>query len=75
MTVKELIEKLSELDPELHVFTHAYEGGYNDIKISDIKEIALNVYSEWYYGKHEEVALLSLSVKKENKKVVQGIIL
>ena len=32
MTVKELIEKLSELDPELHVFVPGYEGGYHYLK-------------------------------------------
>jgi len=32
MTVKELIKHLSELDPELPVFTYGYEGGYNDLE-------------------------------------------
>ncbi len=29
MTVKELIEQLIQLDPDLHVFTQGYEGGYD----------------------------------------------
>ena len=53
MTVKELIEKLQTLDPDLHVFVSGYEGGYEDVGISPIKEIALNYHTEWYYGKHE----------------------
>jgi len=55
MTVKELIEKLQQLDPELHVFVDGYEGGYDDVAVSEVKEIALNVHSEWYYGKHDNV--------------------
>jgi hypothetical protein len=43
MTVKELIEKLSELDQELHVFIPGYEGGYNYAEISEVKNICLNV--------------------------------
>ena len=30
MTVKELIEQLQQLDPDLHVFVRGYEGGYDD---------------------------------------------
>ena len=55
MTVKELIEQLQQLDPELHVFVDGYEGGYDDVAVSEVKEIALNVHSEWYYGKHDNV--------------------
>ena len=29
MTVKELIEQLQTLDPDLHVFVRGYEGGYD----------------------------------------------
>jgi len=53
MTVKELIEKLQQLDPELHVFVDGYEGGYDDVAISEVKDIALDVHKEWYYGKHD----------------------
>jgi hypothetical protein len=53
MTVKELIEQLQQLDPELNVFVDGYEGGYDDVVISEIKNIALDVHNEWYYGKHD----------------------
>jgi hypothetical protein len=53
MKVKELIEKLQQLDPELHVFVDGYEGGYDDVGISEVKNIALDVHEEWYYGKHD----------------------
>ncbi len=34
MTIKELIEKLQQLDPDLHVFTTGYEGGYHYAGVS-----------------------------------------
>ena len=43
MKVKELIEQLSTLDPELHVFVPGYEGGFNDAgPVSVIKSFALD---------------------------------
>ena len=71
MTVKELIEKLQQLDPELHVFVDGYEGGYDDIAISEIKDIELNVHEEWYYGKHDNVD----DSKITDNPIVKGIIL
>lgn len=72
MTVKQLIEQLQQLDPDLHVFVRGYEGGYDDASpIINIKEIALDYHTEWYYGKHEDAD----EVNKENYKIVKGIIL
>jgi hypothetical protein len=75
MKVKELIEQLSKLDPELHVFVPGYEGGFSYAgPVSDVKHFALDVYKEWYYGKHEE-----LSDPNDNKfmdhTIVEGVIL
>jgi hypothetical protein len=53
MTVKELIDQLSELDPELHVFVAGYEGGFHYAKMSNIQDIYLNVNPEWFYGPHD----------------------
>ena len=64
MTVKELIERLSKIeDQEVMVMVRGYEGGYNDIVIGNgieditpaIIHVALDVNTEWYYGKHERV--------------------
>lgn len=75
MTVKELIEKLSELDPELHVFTHGYEGGFHYVnEITEPQNFSLNWYTEWYYGPHE----LTESVREEFRpqhQQVKGIVL
>ncbi len=55
MKIKELIQKLSELDQELYVFTEGYEGGFKDIN-SNFPEtdVYLNVHDEWWYGPHDK---------------------
>ena len=53
MTVKELIEQLTGLDPELHVFVAGYEGGFHYAKMSNVQDIYLNVNPEWFYGPHD----------------------
>jgi hypothetical protein len=52
MKVRELIEHLSTLDPELTVFVPGYEDGFRYASSSDVKEFCLNVNTEWYYGPH-----------------------
>lgn len=76
MTVKELIEQLQTLDPDLHVFTTGYEGGFEDVvQVGNVKEFALNVHEEWYYGKHEEADILYYVPDKTKYTIVKGIIL
>jgi hypothetical protein len=76
MTIKELIEQLQQLDPDLHVFTRGYEDGfeYAELKETSI-EMALNYYDdEWWYGPHQ----LTHRLKNEDKDkyiTVKGIIL
>ena len=64
MTVRELIERLSQIeDQEVRVMVKGYEGGYNDMVIGNgidnntpaIHYMALDVNEEWYYGTHERV--------------------
>lgn len=64
MTVRELIESLSKIeDKEIRVMTRGYEGGVNDMVIVNgiedntpaIVHVALDVNTEWYYGRHERV--------------------
>lgn len=57
MTVRELIDKLSQIEnQETRVMINGYEGGVNDINnIASIVDVALDVNDEWYYGKHERV--------------------
>ncbi len=75
MKVKELIEKLQELDPETRVMTSGYEGGYKDANVSDVCEIALNVHTEWYYGPHEDPDDTYSVPDKSQYQIVKAIIL
>ena len=72
MKVKELIEVLSQLDPELMVVVAGYEGGVNEVDTYGLCDIELNVNDEWYYGKHE---MLAEGDKPRNKDstIVKGV--
>lgn len=59
MTVEELIAELQKHDPKLQVIRSGYEGGVDDIDCVSAAKIALNVNTEWYYGKHETVDSMS----------------
>ncbi len=76
MIVKELIEQLQQLDPDLHVFVQGYEGGYDDVgPISNVMDIALDVHTEWYYGKHEDADTAYYVPDKDKYTIVKGIVL
>ena len=68
MTVKELIEQLQTLDPDLHVFTDGYE---DVVSVGNIREIALNYHDEWYYGPHVDAE----AEHKDSFEIVKGVIL
>ena len=48
MIVKELIEYLQTIDPELKVFVKGYEAGYNDVNTINHEDMVLNVNNIWY---------------------------
>ena len=77
MTVKQLIEELSKIeDQDLRVMTSGYEGGFDDLEIKsyNIQFMALDVNTEWYYGKHEPVDNL-YDVPNDRYQIVKAIIL
>ena len=53
MKVKDLIEKLQAVDPELMVVRDGYEGGVTEVVYVVVEGVALNVNEVWYYGEHE----------------------
>ena len=64
MTVRQLIQSLSKIqDQDIRVMVRGYEGGVNDMVIVNgiedntpaIVHVALDVNTEWYYGRHERV--------------------
>jgi hypothetical protein len=75
MTVKELIEKLSTLDPDLYVLCHGYEGGFHFVDSpGEETTFCLDVNSEWYYGPHEKIGSVG-EESRPNYKIVKGIVL
>jgi hypothetical protein len=74
MKVKELIETLSQLDPELMVVVAGYEGGVDEMDKYELCDVELNVNDEWYYGKHD---ILENGEKPTNKDstIVKGVLL
>lgn len=55
MKVKDLIEVLSQYDPELPILVEGYEGGCNDVDLIEEIEVIKDVNTAWYYGRHEKV--------------------
>ena len=53
MTVKQLIQKLQQHDPNTRVVIHGYAGGVTDLEDLQEVKINLNVNTEWYNGAHE----------------------
>lgn len=72
MKVKELIEALSQLDPELMVVVAGYEGGVDEIDKFEMCDIELDVNTEWYYGKHE-VLLEGDKPTNKDSTIVKGV--
>ena len=71
MNVKQLIEKLSAYDPKTMVIVSGYEGGVNEAEYAGDVKIKLDVYTEWYYGKHE----LTYNNNSDTHKIIGGIII
>ena len=74
MKVGELIEALSKLDPELHVFRPGYEGGVTDVTVSEPETFCLNVYLDWWMGSHEFSKNVPIEDESDYKQV-KGIVL
>jgi hypothetical protein len=74
MKVKELIETLSQMDPELMVVVAGYEGGVDEVNKYELCDVELNVNDDWYYGKHD---ILENGEKPKNKDstIVKGVVL
>ena len=70
MKVKELIELLSQMNPELMVVIGGYEGGVDEMDKFEMCDIELNVNTEWYYGKHE---ILEKEPTKKDSTIVKGV--
>lgn len=54
LTVKDLIQKLSNFPSDLRVLVEGYEGGLSDILNIKQVQVALNQHKEDWLGPHEE---------------------
>jgi hypothetical protein len=74
MTVKELIEQLQTLDPDLQVFINGYEGGFNDVTpvAGNVVDMVLDYHRDWYFGRHE---IVERTTDPTEYKIVKGIII
>jgi hypothetical protein len=53
MKVKDLIQELQKLDPELLVVVAGYEGGVDEVKNITQYKIELDSYKDWaFFGNH-----------------------
>jgi hypothetical protein len=53
MKVKELIQELQKLDPELLVVVAGYEGGVDELKNITQYKIELDAHKDWaFFGDH-----------------------
>jgi hypothetical protein len=75
MNVRELIEALSQLDPETRVVVAGYEGGFNDITQIQPCEIRLHVHQDWFYGAHAKAEDEQIRQLLPNSSVVEAIAL
>lgn len=75
VTVKELIEKLQTVDPNLVVLTPGYEGGFQEVKFNNhVRNFKKDVNTDWYYGPHEEI-IRHVESREGTQEDFQGIVL
>lgn len=53
MLVKELIEELQSMTPDLPVYVRAGESGVTDVRGVAPVRVYRDTRTEWYYGTHE----------------------
>ena len=53
MKVKDLLDLLSQMPADVDVVVKGYEGGADDVINVKLVKIKKDVYTEWYYGRHE----------------------
>lgn len=75
MNVRDLIEALSQCDPDARVVVAGYENGFNDISQVKPCEIRLNVYQDWFYGSHADAQDHQIQQLMPNAPVVQAVAL
>lgn len=55
MKVRELMNILRKLDPDMRVIVNGFQEGYDDVGYCGVEEMALDVYDDELSGHHERV--------------------
>ena len=76
MKVKELIDLLSRIDPDLDVYRPGYEGGYEDVNNIRFEDMVRNYNpeDEWWYGPHESKYVCSLKESDESQEKLETVV-
>lgn len=75
MNIRELIETLSQFDPDTRVVVAGYENGFNDITQIQPCEIRLNVHQGWFYGSHAKADNAQVQELLPDAPVVAAVVL
>lgn len=69
MKVRELMNILRKLDPDMRVMVNGFEAGYDDVGYCGVEEMALDIYDDEMHGRHERSELLENAHEFENETV------
>jgi len=73
MKIKQLIEQLQQLPGDLNVYVDGHEDGITDLEsVGEVYDVALNVNTEGFYGKHQ---ITDSDLPFPDKKKARGIVL
>jgi len=78
LKIKQLLEKLNGLDPELEIYLKGYEGGVVELRTVAEVEVAKNYNVDWWYGPHEVIRYngdLLVENKDTFKNIEKGVYL
>ena len=75
MTVRELIELLSEFRPDARVMVDGYEGGVAELNQVTMKDVLLNYHEGlWFYGPHEVVDSTEIADDDRDTFTVESVV-
>ena len=75
MTVRELIELLSEFRPDARVMVDGYEGGVAELDRVTMQNVLVNYHEGlWYYGPHEVVDSSEIADDDRDKYKVESVV-
>lgn len=75
MTVRELIELLSEFRPDARVMVDGYEGGVKELQTATMRDVFLDYHpKKTYYGSHELVGSFYVDQDDQDKYRIESVV-